>query len=69
MLKAAKFVLAALTLSVADALEWAQVHEYIQDDHCKEHYISKHRPACVTEDGKCHPHGHEGVECRNVDTW
>jgi len=29
MLKTAKFVLAALTLSTAGALEWAMVHDYI----------------------------------------
>jgi len=69
MLRTGKFVIAALTLSIVEALEWAMVHEYIEDDHCKEHYISKHRPACVTTDGKCYPPDVKGVECRNVDTW
>jgi len=54
---------------VAAFEKWAMVHDYIQDDHCKEHYISKHRPACVTPDGHCHPPGHEGVECEDVETW
>ena len=69
MLKTAKFVLAALTLSSAEAVEWAMVHDYIHDDECKEHYISKHRPACVTEDGHCFPPNHKETECRDVETW
>jgi hypothetical protein len=45
------------------------VHDYIHDEHCKENYISKHRPACVTEDGQCHPPETQGVECRDIETW
>jgi hypothetical protein len=48
--------------------EYAEVHDYIQNDNCKNNYIVKHRPACVTE-STCHPAGSAIDGCREVETW
>jgi hypothetical protein len=72
MLKVATFVVAALVSSVStlvhnefESRTYAQVHEYITNEHCKEEYIIKHRPACVHEDGTCHPVGTDNG-CKDV---
>jgi hypothetical protein len=55
--------------SSVSSLEYAQVHEYITDEHCKNEYIIKHKPACVTEAGKCHAPGSDIDGCKDVKTW
>jgi len=67
MFKVAKYVLAAMVSSVA-SVEYAEVHEYITNEHCKSEYIVSHRPACVHEDGTCHAPGTDNG-CRDVKTW
>lgn len=76
MIKTAKLILAAL-VSTSSAQTWdmthetreyAEVHEYITNEHCKENYIRVHRPACVHEDGTCHAPGTDNG-CREVQTW
>jgi len=64
-----KTALLAMAALCGNALEYAQVHDYINDAVCKEKFISLHRPACVTEDGKCHPVGSAINGCRDVETW
>jgi len=44
-------------VNTAETREYAEVHDYIQNDNCKQNYIRMHRPACVTADGVCHPSG------------
>ena len=74
MFNTAKLIIAALVGS-ASATEWAhenrtyaEVHDYITDENCKENYISKHRPTCVHEDGTCHAPGTDNG-CKEVQTW
>lgn len=56
-------------VNTAETREYAEVHDYIQNDNCKQNYIRMHRPACVTADGVCHPSG-SGIDgCREVETW
>lgn len=64
--------LAVLTVLVAVAYSAnvAQVHDYIQDAHCKTQYIRRSKPACVSNNGRCFPYGTDRVNnCTSVDMW
>ena len=47
----------------------AEVDDYIHSAHCKDTYIAKHAPACVSN-GQCYPHGTDVANgCTSVNMW
>jgi len=47
----------------------AQVHDYIQDENCKVHYIRPARPACIGH-GKCYPPNTDAQnDCTTIQHW
>jgi len=45
------------------------VHDYIQNENCKVHYIRGQRPACVGN-GECFPYGTSlENKCENIEQW
>ena len=59
----------ALVLAAGALAQHAEVDDYIANAHCKEHYISRHRPVCVGN-GECFPHGSDDQNaCTSVKMW
>lgn len=45
----------------------AQVHDYIENQHCLEHFIRHSRPVCITPAGECLEYG--SVGCEDHEHW